>query len=197
MRRWSLEREPLLQPVPVRALDGHVLGTVIHQTSPVHLLISGNHHETIQFHILDCLHPPLILGYPWLQLHNTHIDWSTGAIQEWSPSCHQRCQQASSPVRPPGPSLLADLSVVPTKYQDFHQVFSKARATSLPPHRPYDCAIDLLPGTSPPRGALYSLSEPERRAMDSYINDSLTAGIIRPSSSPVGSGFFFVSKTLH
>lgn len=194
-RQLGLGREPLLQPVPARALDGHVLGTITHQTSPVHLMISGNHHETIQFHILDCLHPPLILGYPWLRLHNPHIDWSTGAIREWSSSCHQRClQQASSPVRPPSPSILPDLSPVPTQYHDFHQVFSKARATSLPPHRPYDCAIDLLPGTSPPRGALYSLSEPERRAMDTYINDSLAAGIIRPSSSPAGAGFFFVGK---
>ncbi|CAJ1078658.1 Pol polyprotein [Xyrichtys novacula] len=30
--------------------------------------------------------------------------------------------------------------------------------------------------------------------MESYIRDSLAAGIIRPSSSPVGAGFFFVSK---
>jgi len=36
--------------------------------------------------------------------------------------------------------------------------------------------------------------------MESYINDSLAAGIIRPSSSPAGAGFFFVEKkdkTLH
>ncbi|KAK3537438.1 hypothetical protein QTP70_009972 [Hemibagrus guttatus] len=30
--------------------------------------------------------------------------------------------------------------------------------------------------------------------MDKYINESLAAGIIRPSSSPAGAGFFFVSK---
>ena len=30
--------------------------------------------------------------------------------------------------------------------------------------------------------------------MEGYIQDSLAAGIIRPSSSPVGAGFFFVSK---
>ncbi|KAI3351084.1 hypothetical protein L3Q82_005649 [Scortum barcoo] len=46
----------------------------------------------------------------------------------------------------------------------------------------------------PPRGRLYSLSAPEREAMEAYINDSLAAGIIRPSSSPAGAGFFFVEK---
>ena len=30
--------------------------------------------------------------------------------------------------------------------------------------------------------------------METYINDSLAAGIIRPSFSPLGAGFFFVSK---
>jgi len=47
---------------------------------------------------------------------------------------------------------------------------------------------------SPPRGRLYSLSAPEREAMEIYINDSLEASIIRPSSSSVGTGFFFMAK---
>ncbi|XP_065821877.1 uncharacterized protein lrfn4b [Labrus bergylta] len=85
-------------------------------------------------------------------------------------------------------------SRVPSHYQDLKEVFNKTRATSLPPHRAYDCAIDLLPGTSPPRGRLYSLSPPEREAMELYIKSSLAAGIIRPSSSPAGAGFFFVDK---
>ncbi len=86
------------------------------------------------------------------------------------------------------------LTDVPEAYHDLRAVFSKSRASSLPPHRPYDCAIYFLPGTSPPKGRLYSLSRPEREAMDRYIHDSLVAGIIRPSSSPAGVGFFFVEK---
>ena len=77
------------------------------------------------------------------------------------------------------------------EYQDLKEVFNKARATSLPPHRPYDCAVNLLPGTSPP---LFSLSTPETKAMERYINDSLAAGIICPTSSPAGAGFFLVDK---
>lgn len=38
-----------------------------------------------------------------------------------------------------------DLFNVPPEYLDLRQVFSKARASSLPPHHPYDCAIDLPP----------------------------------------------------
>ncbi len=53
-------------------------------------------------------------------------------------------------------------SRVPHEYADLCDVFSKERAASLPPHRPYDCAIELHPGTCPPRGRLFSLSAPER-----------------------------------
>ncbi|KAI5608620.1 hypothetical protein C0J50_6594, partial [Silurus asotus] len=70
----------------------------------------------------------------------------------------------------------------------------KAKALSLPPHHPYDCGIDLLPGTAPPRGRLYHLTGPERKAMAVYIRESLASGIIHPSSSPAGAGFFFVEK---
>ena len=87
-----------------------------------------------------------------------------------------------------------DLSSVPPEYHDLGEVFNKGRATSLPPHRAYDCAIDLLADTSPPRGRLFSLSAPERLAMEKCIGESLAAGLIRPSSSPAGAGFFFVGK---
>ena len=87
-----------------------------------------------------------------------------------------------------------DLQKVPEEYRDLGEVFSKARATCLPPYRPYDCAIVLKPGTSPPRGRLFSLSRPERDAMEKYLSESLAAGIIRSSSSPAGAGFFFVGK---
>lgn len=87
-----------------------------------------------------------------------------------------------------------DLSAVPTEYLDLKPVFSKSRATTLPPHRLYDCTVKLLPGTSPPKGRLYSLTAPETEAMNRYIDESLAAGIIRPSSSPAGAGLFFVGK---
>uniref|UniRef100_A0A8L0DMZ4 Gypsy retrotransposon integrase-like protein 1 n=1 Tax=Oncorhynchus mykiss TaxID=8022 RepID=A0A8L0DMZ4_ONCMY len=87
-----------------------------------------------------------------------------------------------------------DLTGVPEEYHDLRTVFSRSRATSLPPHRSYDCSIDLLPGTTPPRGRLYSLSAPERKALEDYLSVALAAGTIVPSSSPAGAGFFFVKK---
>lgn len=62
------------------------------------------------------------------------------------------------------------------------------------PHHPYDCAIDLLPRGPLPSSRLYNLSCPERESMEKYIHDSLASGIIRPSSSTVSAGFFFMGK---
>ena len=83
---------------------------------------------------------------------------------------------------------------MPSQYHDLGEFYNKSRATSLPPHDAYDCAINLLAGTSPPRGCLFSLSAPERLAMERYIGESLAAGLIHPSSSPAGADFFFVGK---
>eukprot|EP00064_Thunnus_orientalis_P006660 superscaffoldBa00000703_g6678 len=58
---------------------------------------------------------------------------------------------------------------------DWTMVFSKHLALSLPPHHPYDCAIDL-PRAPLPCCWLYNLSQPEREAMEKYIRDSLAAG---------------------
>jgi hypothetical protein len=77
-----------------------------------------------------------------------------------------------------------NLSNVPAEYQDLRDDFNKARVTALPPYRPHDCVIDLLPVTTPPQGRLYSLSGPETTAMKGYIEDSLAAGCIRPYISP-------------
>lgn len=69
---------PLLHNIPARVLDGHILGTIMFQTSPVF----------------------------WQSLHDD------------------------------------------PQYYNLQKVFSKAKATSLTPHCPYKCAINLLLDTS-------------------------------------------------
>ena len=189
-------------PMEVCALDGSPLTPITRRTVPVSLCVSGNHHETIQFCLMDSPVTPVVLGLPWLGRHNPVINWSTGAVTGWHTDCYQGCLR-SAVASPPSPSPLPcsgefpDLSKVPSAYLRFKEVFSKTRAASLPPHRSYDCAINLSPGTTPPRGRLYSLSVPEHAAMEKYITESLAGGLIRPSSSPAGAGFFFVEKKDH
>lgn len=191
--RLRLPLTSLQHPLSVTALDGRPLGkgTVTHLTSPITMSTSDHHHESIQFYLVSSPEFPVVLGYPWLSHHSPHINWSTGKIVEWSPACKSSCllSKSKSPVSK-APSPL-ELSQVPAEYHDLSEVFNKTRATSLPPHRPFDCAIDLLPGASPPRGRIFSLSPAETQAMETYIKESLEAGLIRPSTSPAGAGFFF------
>ncbi|XP_053319633.1 sodium-coupled monocarboxylate transporter 1-like [Spea bombifrons] len=52
---------------------------------------------------------------------------------------------------------------------EFSDMFDKVRAGTLPPHRSYDCAIDLQPGAIPPKGRTYPLSVAENKAMEEYV----------------------------
>uniref|UniRef100_A0A8K9XLT0 Gypsy retrotransposon integrase-like protein 1 n=2 Tax=Oncorhynchus mykiss TaxID=8022 RepID=A0A8K9XLT0_ONCMY len=198
---WAREHDiPLRQlkePTALFALDGSPLPRIQRETLPLTLTVSGNHSETISFLIFRSPFTPVVLGHPWLVCHNPSINWSSNSILSWNVSCHVKClmsaippvSSVSSSQEEPG-----DLTGVPEEYHDLRTVFSRSRATSLPPHRSYDCSIDLLPGTTPPRGRLYSLSAPERKALEDYLSVALDAGTIVPSSSPAGAGFFFVKK---
>ncbi|KAI5085663.1 hypothetical protein C0J45_2345, partial [Silurus meridionalis] len=83
---------------------------------------------------------------------------------------------------------------IPEEYQAFNDVFCAKAATCLPPHRPWDCCIDLLPGAKLPKGRVYTLSAPEHRAMEEYVQQAVRQGFIAPSTSPAASSFFFVGK---
>ncbi len=187
---------PLRHKISVSALNGQSLPPISLSTVPITLVTSGNHSETITFLVTHSPLAPVVLGHPWLTQHNPRVDWGRNTVSEWSRACYASCL-VSAGFSVSGSVLqdeMGSLSNVPEEYLDLKEVFSKSRAASLPPHRPYDCAIDLVPGMSPPKGRLYSLSVTEREAMEKYISDSLTAGFIRPSSSPAGAGFFFVAK---
>ena len=83
---------------------------------------------------------------------------------------------------------------IPPEYSEFASVFSEKEANILPQYRPYDMAIDLLPGATPPWGPIYSLAEPERRALLEYLQEMLAKGFIRQSKSSAGAPIIFVKK---
>ncbi|XP_077103054.1 uncharacterized protein LOC143754001 [Siphateles boraxobius] len=134
--------------MPVHALNGQRLPTISLATEDITLITSGNHTETISFYILDTPLAPIVLGHPWLTRHNPKVDWQLKSVSAWSSYCHKSCLVSACPSVsvPVFQEKAVDLSNVPTEYLDLKEVFSKSRAASLPPHRPYDCAIELLPG---------------------------------------------------
>lgn len=53
--------------------------------------------------------------------------------------------------------------MIPSEYLNMNEVFSKAKASRLPPHRSYDCAIGLLTRTTPPHNQIYLWSVAEQQ----------------------------------
>ena len=137
----GISTQPLSIPMDVSALDGASIGRVTHNTVHIKLRGSGNHSESMEFLLLDSPHVPMVLGFSWLQRHNPLIDWAAGSIMGWSLFCHAHCLWSVQPAPghlPGGFGIASDLSSVHAEYQDFWEVFNSARATSFPPHWPYD-----------------------------------------------------------
>lgn len=162
----------LWEPKSVQDLNGRLLARATHKTEPLTLLISGNHCERIQLYLIPSAASPAILGSPWLATHNRQINWVSGTITAWSVACHSCCLHSALPpvLQPPTlPLPAADITGVPRVYHDLGEAFSKQRALTFLPHRPYDCTIDLRPGAPLPSSCLYNLSRPKREAMERSI----------------------------
>ncbi|GJR50236.1 putative reverse transcriptase domain-containing protein [Tanacetum coccineum] len=67
-------------------------------------------------------------------------------------------------------------------------------ADSLPPARPLEFQIDLIPGAAPVARAPYRLAPSEMKELSEQLQELSDKGFIRPSSSPWGSPVLFVKK---
>ncbi|KAL0185425.1 hypothetical protein M9458_021122, partial [Cirrhinus mrigala] len=195
----DLTLKPCSSLLSVAALDGRPLGPgqVQYTTSGLQLTTGFLHTETISFYLIQAPCNPVILGLPWLKQHEPQISWSEGEITQWSDRCFPHCFPTLNPKIFDVASVIVDSPIadnIPSVYHDLAEAFSKSRATQLPPHRTSDCAIELLPGTTPPKGRIFPLSQPETEAMKTYIEEELAKGFIVPSTSPASAGFFFVKK---
>uniref|UniRef100_A0A803SRK7 Gypsy retrotransposon integrase-like protein 1 n=1 Tax=Anolis carolinensis TaxID=28377 RepID=A0A803SRK7_ANOCA len=176
----------------VQAIDGRPLktGPVSQWSEPTRMWIR-EHMEEISFFVTEVPHFPVILGIPWLTLHDPSISWSNRELQFASKYCQNHCLVAkvchTTDTEP--------IITLPKKYSEYWDVFNEKEAEKLPPHRPYDCAIDLVEGAPIPRGHLYSLTEPEQEALREFIETNLRKGFIRPSQSPAASPVMFVKKS--
>ncbi|MCO5585859.1 hypothetical protein L7F22_039792 [Adiantum nelumboides] len=64
----------------------------------------------------------------------------------------------------------------------------------LPPERPADHSIDLIPGSAAPNKPLYRVSAAQQEEIMTQVNELLQKGHIQPSSSPFCSHVLLVQK---
>lgn len=109
-----------------------------HLGQPINMCISSLCHELIaSILVRDTLKHPIILNIPWLQNHKPCISWSKWEITEWSEHCNQHCLQLSHLSLSSTSIETPDLKVpvhIPVEYHDLRDMFSKAKASGLPPH---------------------------------------------------------------
>uniref|UniRef100_A0A8C5MC00 Gypsy retrotransposon integrase-like protein 1 n=1 Tax=Leptobrachium leishanense TaxID=445787 RepID=A0A8C5MC00_9ANUR len=199
--KFSIPVQNKRLPINIHLIDGSSLktGPVFRETIPLQVHIGSKHVESLSFDILPSPMFPLVLGIPWLRLHDPVIHWSSGSIMFPSKHCTTTCLTPKDQTTVPLCSIL-DIHMkhnkvtIPTIYQEFLDVFDEKGVESLPPHRPYDCPIDLIPGAPIPHGHIYPLSEPELKILKEYLRENTTKGFIRSSTSPAGAGIFFVGK---
>ena len=87
-----------------------------------------------------------------------------------------------------------DAEAFPEHFRQFSPVFSKESFNTLPDSRPWDHAIELIPGEKPSGCKVYPLSPTEQKELDMFLKENLETERIRPSKSPMASPVFFIKK---
>jgi hypothetical protein len=84
-----------ITPRRVLTVDGsEVTGGPVTHDAQVSMTI--NHHtEDIRLHCITIGNAPVILGLPWLKLHNPTIDWRAHRLSFHSDKCAERCLTTS------------------------------------------------------------------------------------------------------
>jgi hypothetical protein len=74
--------------VPVEVIDGRTIafGAITHETTHLEFCI-GKHTEKIILNIISTPHHPIILGLPWLEVHNPIIDWQSKTLTFSTQQC--------------------------------------------------------------------------------------------------------------
>nr|GFB45548.1 reverse transcriptase domain-containing protein [Tanacetum cinerariifolium] len=93
------------------------------------------------------------------------------------------------PVPPSEDKRLEDVPIV----RDFPEVFLED-LPGIPPARPVEFQIDLVPGPVPVARAPYRLAPSEMKELAEQLQELSEKGFIRPSSSPWGAPVLFVKK---
>lgn len=153
--------EPLLV---VQTIDGWPLlaARVSEAMMPVGLGLPS-HRETITFHVTRLATHPVVLGMTRLSRHDPVIAWGQRSITFALAYCRLHCLGGRGPERAEvgGAEALGALTgnerQLPPPYKTYQDVFCEKEADRLPPHRPYDCKIELLPGAQLPISCLYSM----------------------------------------
>src|SRR5215204_2571487 len=221
-KKWALRNHtPLVkrkERKPLLAADGEILpSSGKYYSHPLDMIV-GKHENTMTWEIAK-LHCDTLAGYlpvSWLRKHNPDIDWEKGTMKWRSNYCRKHCLPSEVKIEFVSEKLMSqedsqnvavlglavfhdedgkDVSLrLPYHYREWPDVFNNEKSIALPEHSKFDHKIDLMPGTIPPHGPIYPLSESELKVLREYLNEMLASGKISRSTSPAAAPILFVPK---
>jgi hypothetical protein len=152
----------------------------------------GQEEFRIDFYIVSLAGYEMVLGCQWLRTLGPVLwDFATHAMSfyrldhpvQW----HGIAMASTSHLH----SATAD-NVLQCQLDEFADVF--ATPTSLPPSRPVDHRIHLLPGTDPIVVRPYRYPQLLKDEIEHHCSAMLAQGLIRPSTSPFSAPVLLVKK---
>ena len=215
--KHSLTTHKLPISTPVYNADGTLNeGGAIEESVEVRLVIR-DHSEQMEMAVTNLGKTDFFLGLDWLHYHNPNINWEQSMLTfDRCPECcgylpiYESSEEDDSDVEEKleeGNRLFwmdwdsyinirsTEINKTSEPYiKEFPEVFSKKDFDQLPERRPWDHAIDLMPGAKPADCKIYPLNPSEQKALDDFLEENLRTGRIRPSSSSMAAPFFFVKK---
>jgi len=217
-----------------------------------------DHKEQLPIFITKLGHYPIVLGIPWLRLHDVAVQFASNTVTFGSQYCTTHCHDAPVTVQgvteePPEPvyapsgifepqicpqrpfrgniimlngssffgtvkkgklkvfkASLYDINkaieakdlkerpleeVVPEQYHEFLPLFNEVLADRLPLQRSgIDHEVRLKEGETPMCGPLYSMSRAELVVLKEWLEENMSKGFIRQSSSPFAARVLFAKK---
>ncbi|KAB5589112.1 Retrotransposable element Tf2 [Ceratobasidium theobromae] len=158
----------------VRGINGKDLPTSIWYKCLLQFKVEGREFRQ-KFYTMPLGESKVILGMEWLRKAEPIILWNPLEIR-WEME-------------------EGKMGTLPVEISDFKDVFSEEVFKELPPHRRYDCQINLKEDHPLPKPAkIYPMSPQESKACQEYIKVELADGKIQRSSSPIAAPAFFVPK---
>ncbi|GJT14477.1 putative reverse transcriptase domain-containing protein [Tanacetum coccineum] len=124
----------------------------------------------------------IIIGMDWLRKYHAVIVCDEKLAQEYIAKGCQIFLAQISAKKEEDKSEGKQLKDVPI-VRDFPEVFPED-LSGLPPARPVEFQIDLIPGVTPVARAPYRLAPSEMKELSEQLQELSDKGFIRPSSSP-------------
>ena len=187
-------------PLSVTHVQGGSVGVVSEQVTCEMSL--GTHKETITLDVVPLGKHAIIIGMPWLRVHNPNLDWQTQQVTFNSEYCNRGCigitQEEAEELEDMEIAVVSEKekAIIPEVYHERLGAFDIERARALPPSRgEYDFKIEFIPDAKiPPPAKPYRLTPPQMEEARSQIDELEASGMISKSTSRMAAPLFFIPK---